>query len=280
MLDPRVGRPDEAEANAFLDIKFTSSCTLETLDPDTLDPVTNSRTDTKEKTVPVAVITGASQGLGLALATALAERGWSLVLDARRSELLTAATKNLPGGPHRVVPGDVTDPTHRSALARAAEELGGADVLVNNASTIGRSPLPVFADLEAATYSRILEVDVVAPLALVRVLLPQLRAHHAVVLNISSDAAVEAYESWGGYGSAKAALDHASRILAAEEPSLRVYAVDPGDMRTAMHQDAFPGEDISDRPLPGQAVPALLGLVDGDRPSGRVRAAEVQEVPA
>ena len=174
----------------------------------------------------------------------------------------------------------MTDPTHRSALARAAEELGGADLLVNNASTLGRSPLPVFADLEAATYSRILGVNVVAPMALVRVLLPQLRAHHAVVLNISSDAAVEAYESWGGYGSAKAALDHASRILAAEEPSLRVYAVDPGDMRTAMHQDAFPGEDISDRPLPEQAVPALLGLVEGDRPSGRVRAAEVQEVPA
>ncbi len=230
--------------------------------------------------MPVAVITGASQGLGLALATALAERGWSLVLDARRTELLTAATAGLPGGPHRVVPGDVTDPMHRSALARAADELGGADLLVNNASTLGRSPLPAFADLEAATYTRILGVNVVAPMALVRVLLPQLRAKHAVVLNISSDAAVEAYETWGGYGSAKAALDHASRILAAEEPSLRVYAVDPGDMRTAMHQDAFPGEDISDRPLPEQAVPALIGLVAGDHPSGRLRAAQVQEVPA
>jgi len=230
--------------------------------------------------VPVAVITGASQGLGLALASALAERGWSLVLDARRTDLLTAATKDLPGGPHRVVPGDVTDPTHRTALAAAAQELGGADLLVNNASTLGRSPLPAFADLEAATYTRILGVNVVAPMALVRVLLPQLRGHHGVVLNISSDAGVEAYETWGGYGSAKAALDHASRVLAAEEPLLRVYAVDPGDMRTAMHQDAFPGEDISDRPLPESVVPAFLALIDRRPASGRYRAAELAAVTA
>ena len=230
--------------------------------------------------MPVAVITGASQGLGLALARSLAERGWSLVLDARGVDRLAEATRDLPGGPHRVVPGDVTDPTHRSALSDAAAQLGGADLLVNNASTLGRSPLPAFADLEAATYTRILGVNVVAPMALTQVLLPQLREHAGIVLNISSDAAVEPYETWGGYGSAKAALDHASRILAAEEPLLRVYAVDPGDMRTAMHRDAFPGEDISDRPLPETVVPALLRLLEGDHASGRVRAADLQAVTA
>ena len=230
--------------------------------------------------MPVAVITGASQGLGLAFAQALAERGWSLVLDARGEARLASATERLTGGPHRVLPGDVTDPTHQAALARAADELGGADLLVNNASTLGRSPLPTFAELEAATYTRILAVNVVAPMALVRALLPQLRDRQGVVLNISSDAAVEPYETWGGYGSSKAALDHASRVLAAEEPTLGVYAVDPGDMRTTMQQDAFPGEDIGDRPLPEEAaVPALLTLLTRrpeTRPSsGRLRAADL-----
>jgi NAD(P)-dependent dehydrogenase (short-subunit alcohol dehydrogenase family) len=228
--------------------------------------------------VPVAVITGASQGLGLALARALAERGWSLVLDARGADLLAAATSDLPGGPHRALPGDVTDPDHRTALVGAAEELGGADLLVNNASTLGASPLPRLADLDPATYLRILEVDVVAPMALASALLPQLRARRGRVLNISSDAAVEAYETWGGYGSAKAALDHASRVLAAEEPDVRVQAVDPGDMRTAMHQAAYPGEDIGDRPLPETVVPALVALVEGDHPSGRYRASELLPV--
>ena len=226
--------------------------------------------------MPVAVITGASQGLGLALASELALRGWSLVLDARGAERLARATGALPGGPHRVVPGDVTDATHRSDLADAAQDLGGANLLVNNASTLGSSPLRAFVDLDAATFLRVLEVNVVAPMALARALLPQLRAHGGTVVNVSSDAAVESYETWGGYGSSKAALDHASRILAAEEARLRVYAVDPGDMRTAMQQDAFPGEDITDRPLPEEeAVPALLRLID-DRPaSGRLRAADL-----
>jgi NAD(P)-dependent dehydrogenase (short-subunit alcohol dehydrogenase family) len=228
--------------------------------------------------VPVAVITGASKGLGLALARVLAERGWSLVLDARDADLLATATKDLPRGPHRVQPGDVTDPHHRATLVDAAEALGGADLLVNNASTLGTSPLPRLADLEPATYLRILEVDVVAPMALAAALLPQLRARRGRVLNISSDAAVEAYETWGGYGSAKAALDHASRVLAAEEPDVRVHAVDPGDMRTAMHQAAYPGEDIGDRPLPETVVPALVALVEGDHPSGRYRASELLPV--
>jgi len=230
--------------------------------------------------MPVAVITGASRGLGRALATELAGRGWSLVLDARSEQTLAEAVAHLAGGPHRAVPGDVTDADHRRALAAAADELGGADLLVNNASTLGASPLPSFADLDPATYADVLAVNVVAPMALVRELLPGLRERRGRVLDISSDAAVEPYETWGAYGSSKAALDQATRILAAEEPTLRVYSVDPGDMRTQMHQDAFPGEDISDRPEPESAVPALLRLVSGDLPSGRYRASDLAAVTA
>ena len=232
--------------------------------------------------MPVAVITGASQGLGLSLATDLAASGWSVVADARRADLLGQAVDGLPGGPHRAVPGDVTDTAHRAALVAAAADLGGAALLVNNASTLGASPLPRLADLSPATYERVLAVDVVAPVALAAALLPQLRTHGGRIVNITSDASVEAYEAWGGYGSAKAALDQASRVLAAEEPGVRVYAVDPGDLRTAMHQAAFPGEDISDRPEPATVVPRLRLLVDGDLPSGRYRAADLAgtEVPA
>jgi NAD(P)-dependent dehydrogenase (short-subunit alcohol dehydrogenase family) len=225
--------------------------------------------------MPVAVISGASQGLGLALAAALAGQGWSVVGDARDGQALAAAFAGLRGTGHHPLAGDVTDPAHRLRLSEAAERLGGADLLVNNASTLGASPLPAFADLDPGTYLRVLEVNVVAPLALTRELLPQLRRRRGVVLNVSSDAAVEAYETWGGYGSSKAALDQASRVLAAEEPDLRVYAVDPGDMRTALHQAAFPGEDISDRPAPATVVPRLLELVRGGRPSGRYRAADL-----
>ena len=197
------------------------------------------------------------------------------MLDARNGDRLASATARLPGGPHPAVAGDVADPAHRRELVDVAAELGGARLLVNNASTLGASPLPVLADLDAVTYLRLLEVNLVAPLALSAGLLPQLRRHTGVVLNITSDAAVEAYETWGGYGSAKAGLDHASRVLAAEEPRVRVYAVDPGDMRTQMHQDAFPGQDISDRPEPRSVVPALLRLVESDLPAGRYRAADL-----
>jgi NAD(P)-dependent dehydrogenase (short-subunit alcohol dehydrogenase family) len=230
--------------------------------------------------MPVAVITGASRGLGRALATELATRGWSLVLDARHDGALAAAAATLPGGPHRAIPGDVADPDHRRALVTAADQLGGADLLVNNASSLGASPLPAFADLDPMTYALVLEVNLVAPMALVRDLLPALRERGGRVVAVTSDASVEPYETWGAYGSSKAALDHANRILAAEEPSLRVYAVDPGDMRTQMHQDAFPGEDISDRPEPETAVPALLRLVSGDLPSGRYRAVDLAAVPS
>jgi NAD(P)-dependent dehydrogenase (short-subunit alcohol dehydrogenase family) len=218
--------------------------------------------------MPVAVITGASRGLGAALAHELDHRGWDLVVDGRDPDALSSA----PG--HRVA-GDVTDAAHREALAAAAAALGGADLLVNNASTLGASPMPAVADLDEATLRHTLETNVVAPHALTRLLLPQLLARHGAVLNISSDAAVEPYEGWGAYGSSKAALDHLTRILALEQPSLRVFVVDPGDMRTRMHQDAFPGEDISDRPEPATVVPHLLALVGGDLPSGRYRAADV-----
>ena len=171
--------------------------------------------------MPVAVVTGASQGLGLALATRLAADGWSLVVDARGADTLAAAVAGLPGGPHRALAGDVTDAAHRRDLVEAAAGLGGADLLVNNASTLGTSPLPRIADLDPATYARVLEVNVVAPMALAAALLPQLRARHGRVLNITSDASVEAYETWGGYGSSKAALDHATRVLAAEEADVR-----------------------------------------------------------
>ena len=222
--------------------------------------------------MPVAVITGASRGLGAALAHALDARGWDLVVDARDADALAAAVGSSTA---HAVPGDVTDPGHRQALADTAAGLGGADLLVNNASTLGASPMPRLADLTHDVLDDVLLTNVVAPHALTRVLLPQLVARRGTVLNITSDASVEPYEGWGAYGASKAALDHLTRILAAEQPDLRVYAVDPGDMRTTMHQDAFPGEDISDRPEPATVVPHLLALLDGHLPSGRYRAADV-----
>ena len=216
--------------------------------------------------MPVAVITGASRGLGAALAHELDRRGWDLVVDARDARALAAT-------PGHQVPGDVTDPAHRAALVVAADALGGADLLVNNASTLGASPMPAVADLDEQILRQTLETNVVAPHALTRLLLPQLLATGGAVLNLSSDAAVEAYAGWGSYGTSKAALDQLTRILAAEQPGLRVYAVDPGDMRTQMHQDAFPGEDISDRPDPSAVAPLLLTLLEERRPSGRYVAA-------
>ena len=219
---------------------------------------------------PTALVTGAGRGLGRALARAQLSGGWSVVADARRAGHLAAA---LPGAV--VVPGDVTDPAHRDALASAVRGLGRLDLLVNNASDLGPSPLPRLADVPLAAASRVLEVNVLAPLALTQLFLPLLRASRGTVMNISSDAAVEAYEGWGAYGSSKAALDQLTAVLAAEEPDLAVYAVDPGDLRTAMHQAAFPGEDISDRPEPATVVPAYLELILSDRPSGRYRAADL-----
>jgi NAD(P)-dependent dehydrogenase (short-subunit alcohol dehydrogenase family) len=219
---------------------------------------------------PVALITGASQGLGLALARSLSERGWRLVLDGRDGERLAAAAASVPDA--IVMAGDVTDPRHRASLASTVRGLGRLDLLVNNASELGPSPLPSLAEYPLDALRTVLDTNVLAPLALVQSLMQELRLTGATVLNISSDAAVEAYEGWGGYGSSKAALDQLSAVLGAEEPGLRVYAVDPGDMRTDMHQRAFPGEDISDRPLPETVVPALLRLLDVRPASGRYRA--------
>jgi NAD(P)-dependent dehydrogenase (short-subunit alcohol dehydrogenase family) len=218
--------------------------------------------------MPVAVVTGASRGLGAALATTLTARGWDVVVDARDAAALAAT----PG--HRV-PGDVIDPAHRRVLAGTAAALGGADLLVNNASTLGASPLPRLADLTEEVLDDTLFTNVVAAHALTRALLPQLLGRRGVVLNLTSDAAVEPYEGWGAYAASKAALDQLTRILGVEQPTLRAYAVDPGDMRTRMHQDAFPGEDISDRPEPASVVPQLLALVGSGLPSGRYRAADL-----
>ena len=221
---------------------------------------------------PVAVVTGAGRGLGRALATALSDRGWHVVIDARRADELAAAADEI--GNATPVVGDVTAGAHREALVAAAEVFGRIDLLVNNARDLGPTPLPHLAAYPLDGLRRVLETDVVAPLALTQLVLPALRQSAGVVLNISSDAAVEAYEGWGGYGTAKAALDQLSRVLGEEEPTIRVYAVDPGDMRTEMHQNAFPGEDIADRPEPEAVVPALLRLLDERPPGGRYRAAE------
>jgi NAD(P)-dependent dehydrogenase (short-subunit alcohol dehydrogenase family) len=217
--------------------------------------------------MPTALITGASRGFGLATARALAERGWSLLLDARgATELADVASELGAVG----IPGDVADPAHRQELAAAARSIGRVDLLMNNASVLGPSPQPQLRDYPLDGLREVYEVNVFAPLALTQLLLPVLSG--GIVVNLSSDAAVEAYEGWGGYGSAKAALDQVSAILAAEEPRLLVYAFDPGDMRTDLHQQAFPGEDISDRPLPEAVVPALLRLLDERPPSGRHQA--------
>jgi NAD(P)-dependent dehydrogenase (short-subunit alcohol dehydrogenase family) len=226
-----------------------------------------------------ALVTGASKGLGRALATELNRLGWRLVVDGRDAAVLAATAAALPH-PDLVtaVPGDVADPDHRARLAAAVGDR--LDLLVNNASDLGPSPLPRLAELPPERFARLLAVNTVAPLALVQLVLPALGRAGGRILDVSSDAAVEAYEGWGGYGASKAALDHLSAVLAVELPDLRVYAVDPGDMRTDMHQAAFPGEDIGDRPEPETVVPALLRLVTDDLPSGRYRATDLALHPA
>jgi len=199
--------------------------------------------------MPVGIVTGGSRGLGLALTRALAQRGWRLVVDARGRDVLKEATGGLDGV--RAIAGDLADPEHRQALVEAAGER--IDLLVNNASLLGPSPQPALVDYPLAQLRRVYEVNLVAPLALAQLALPRL-GPGAAILDVTSDAAVEPYEGWGGYGSSKAALEQLTAILAAEHPRLRIYSVDPGDMRTQMHQDAFPGEDISDRPEPEESV--------------------------
>ncbi|MGZ3678330.1 MAG: SDR family NAD(P)-dependent oxidoreductase [Ktedonobacterales bacterium] len=220
-----------------------------------------------------ALITGASRGLGLALARALASTGWYLILDARGADALESTRAELASRTQVVaIPGDVTDPDHRAALAQAARDVGGLDLLVNNASILGPSPQPALLDYPLDVLEAVYRANVIAPLGMLQALRDVLK-DGARVVNITSDAGVEAYTGWGGYGSSKAGLEQMSHILAAENPQWRVYWVDPGDMRTAMHQEAFPGEDISDRPLPEEfAVPGLFNLIAGDYPSGRYQA--------
>ena len=248
-------------------------------DPPNFDRMTDTQAvsgPSTPRTARVAVVTGASRGLGRALARALAEDGYRLVVDARNGDALRTAMAGLPSGAVvSALAGDITDPAHRADLRRAADALGGPDLLINNAGTLGPSPLPAISEFPLDELRTAFEVNVLAPLALTQLLLPALRERGGAVLSITSDAAVEAYAGWGGYGAAKAALEQACNVLAAEEVAVRVWRVDPGDLRTQMHQDAFPGEDISDRPLPESVVPAFRRLISERMPSGRYRAADL-----
>jgi len=228
-------------------------------------------------TTQTALITGASRGLGLALGRELAHTGWSLIIDARGGDKLEAARAELSKLTTVIaVCGDASDDVHQRALAEAAERLGGLDAVVNNASILGPSPQPNLLDYPLDVLENVYRVNVIAPLAILQAVQKHLKPN-ARVINVSSDAGVEAYPGWGGYGSSKAALEHLSAILSAENPSLKVYWVDPGDMRTQMHQEAFPGEDISDRPLPEESVPGFLTLLQGDLPSGRYKTRSIAE---
>ena len=227
-----------------------------------------------------ALITGGSRGLGLALARHLAADGWNLVVDGRDADALERARRKADAaGPGTVIalPGDIADPVHVAALVNAAAGQGGFELLVNNAGTLGPTPLPHVAWLRTGDLERILRTNVIAPLRLVQAALPHLRTARGAIVNITSDAAVDGYEGWGGYGASKAALEQLSRVLAAEEADVRVLWVDPGDMRTQMHQDAYPGEDISDRPTPESRVPGLVRLVDERWRSGRYRVEDLLE---
>jgi NAD(P)-dependent dehydrogenase (short-subunit alcohol dehydrogenase family) len=227
-------------------------------------------------TTQTALITGASRGLGLALAQALAREGWTLILDARSVEALEQARVELAGLTKvTALPGDVTDAAHRQQLAQAAQAHGGLDAVINNASLLGPSPQPQLLDYPLETLELVYRTNVIAPLAVLQAVRPYLKTG-ARIINVSSDAGVEPYGGWGGYGSSKAALEHLSAIFAAENPELKVYWVDPGDMRTQMHQEAFPDEDISDRPLPEESVPGFMTLLEGTLPSGRYRAREIE----
>jgi NAD(P)-dependent dehydrogenase (short-subunit alcohol dehydrogenase family) len=227
---------------------------------------------TGESSHGTALITGASRGLGLALARTLAGDGWTLIIDARGEEALESARAELSGQTRVVaIPGDITDSEHRGALADASREAGGVDALVNNASILGPSPQPDLLAYPLNVLEEVYRNNVISPLALIQDLSTELKPQ-ARIINVTSDAAVEPYEGWGGYGSSKAALEQLSNILAAENPGLRVYRLDPGDMRTQMHQEAFPDEDISDRPLPEESVPGFIELLTGDLPSGRYEA--------
>ena len=229
----------------------------------------------------VAIVTGGSKGFGRALTAGLLREGWAVVTDARHADELDASAHQLAaeGGRLVALAGDITDPAHQAALLDAVAGLGPLELIVNSAGGLGPSPLPSLAEYPTASLDELFHINVVAPLQLLQRALPQLRANHGTVVNVTSDAAVEGYPGWGGYGATKAAFEQLSRVLAAEEPDVAVYWVDPGDMRTQMHQDAFPGEDISDRPLPEDSVPGMLVLLADRPPSGRYHARELAGAP-
>lgn len=228
-----------------------------------------------KNTLPVAIVTGASRGFGRAVTAALLDRGWTVVIDARRGQELKDTAQALNSAQLIVLPGDVTDASHRDAVVGAAAGAGPLRLLVNNASRLGPSPQPGLVDYPASELWAVYTANVLAPLALIQAAMPTLIDNAGVIVNLTSDAAVEPYRGWGGYGSSKAALDQLSAVLAAENPTVPVYAFDPGDMRTEMHQAAFPGEDISDRAEPESVVPALLRLLDTRPASGRFRAVDL-----
>lgn len=222
-----------------------------------------------------ALITGASRGLGLALARRLAQDGWKLIINARNETDLQKAQQELAALTEvQAIAGDVAEAGHREALVQAVAAAGGLDLLVNNAGILGHSPQPQLTEYPLDVLEEVFRINVIAPLGLIQALKNQLKPT-ARLINVTSDAAIEAYEGWGGYGASKAALEQLTNILAAENRHWRIYRVDPGDMRTQMHQEAFPGEDISDRPLPETSVPGFLELIYGDLESGRYAARNI-----
>ncbi len=227
--------------------------------------------------MPIALVTGTSRGLGKALAQELGRLGWQLIVDARSGTVLQEASKGFGDSPRvTALAGDVSDPAHRDEMVKAVHRVGRLDLLVNNASTLGPTPRPDLSDYPLDELQRVIHINAIAPLGLIQALLPELTESQGAIINVSSDAALEPYAGWGGYGSSKAALDQLSAVLAEEQPAIRIYSFDPGDMRTKMQQQAFPDEDISDRAEPEAVVPSLLRLVDERPPSGRYRESDLR----
>ena len=232
----------------------------------------------KKENNKTALITGASRGLGLELARALAKKGWQLIINGRNPKALYEVQKELSKlTTVDAISGDVIDEIHLLQFPERIALLGDLDLVINNASTLGISPQPHLLDYPIEVVHTIFHTNVIAPLSLLQKIKPHLKTD-ALIINISSDAAVNAYEGWGGYSASKAALDHLTAILAKENPQWKIYAVDPGDMRTQMHQEAFPGEDISNRPLPIEKVPGFIRLIEGDFESGRYLADQIKLV--